>query len=313
MSQTTFWSASKGQASRKATDGSPTQGSGNSKRLYAGRKSSFDYKSYLQFTLDWTGVGQIVTATLIVYTDDFLGEFDQPSASDTPKVIVRRLKAAFTEGNAPDGSWESNDYAAPTATTEDQRASLMAKAADGLTRIDITSIVEDWAPSTVKRRDGRPGGKATQHGLAIIGYADADLRWSGWSEDATDSLLRPQIELVYELGATVPNTPTNLAPSGAVASIDAFQADFSDTRATDKLTYTEVEVYTSAATNSGQTVTGGTLVYTAKKKSSDTETINARSFLIPSDLHLTTGTTYKWRIRQYDNEGKVSLWHSRTR
>ena len=247
MSQTKFWSASKGSVTRVALDGSPKQGCGNSKRLYVGRQGDNRYASWLAFTMDWTYVGQVLKATLILYTDDFLGAFTEPTDIEFPEITVARLTAAFTEGNNADGTFDASDYfTAPVSTTGVKRP-RMTKVADEPTRIDITDFANLWAPKTVKSSTGGVGQAAPNLGVRLwqSGQNVASNQWSGWSEDAVDAGLRPQIELVYEYGSTAP-TSTNASPSGSVASIGSFTGVFSDIDSRDQLRKSEVEVYTAA-------------------------------------------------------------------
>jgi hypothetical protein len=251
MSQTINWSASKGMPIRRHRTSGATAGQGNSKRLYVGRYGSYDYDSLLQFSNGWAGVGKIVSAYLNIWTGDGLG--DMPSTvKEHPHVIVRRNTGAWTEGNAADGDWQSNDYDTAPYTTSDQRSVDVARATETLNRIDITAIVEDWAPKTVKRRSGSAGGGATNYGLTLSGTTNTDENIDFLSEDWADASKRPFIELNYEYGATVPNTPTNLTPSGAAASFTDFQGDFSDVRTTDTLKTSTVQVYDAGVTASAQ-------------------------------------------------------------
>lgn len=257
MSSTKFWSVSSGTVTRTEDDGSGGQGCGGSKRLYVGRAgasgSRRNYDSFLKFTLDWANVGKIVSATLILYTDDGLGLFPS-TTNERPRASVRRLTSAFTEGNNADGTFDSSDYTNPSRTSTGISASL-TRAAAGQNRINITSIVNGWAPKTVKQSSGKPGAGLANHGIGLFGTSDTGQNWAGFSEDYTDALVRPQIELVYELGPTVPSTPTNLSPSGAVASIGAFQGDFADARSTDYLRSSSVQVYDAGVTGTASAVT----------------------------------------------------------
>lgn len=288
-------------------------GCGKSKHLYVGRygsSGSRNYRVYAKATPDWVGMGKIVSATLCVYTDDFAGIMPQPKSTDTPKVILRRVTSTPFFGDNADGTWNSTDWTSESYTTSDQVVKNMVKTPNGLTRIGMTEIVEDWAPSGVQRHDGGGGGHDTHYAFGLFGYTDADYNWSGWSEDQGTSAYDPVIEVVYELGPTVPNTPTALSPAGLVPALVAFGANFSDPRSTDKLAYSEVEVYTSVVTNSGQDITlnGGSKLWSRKAAASDTEALTGVSFVEPTGLVLHRRTNYKWRIRHYDNEGKVSPW-----
>lgn len=308
MTQVKQWAIPTTTVTRvKKSDGSKSA-SGHNQRLYVGETSAYHFISYLLPTIDWSGVGQIVQATLVMFDDDYAGQFSAPGATDTPKIIVQLLTSAATYGDNPDEFFDSSDYTAPTATTAYQHAAAMKKDIEDVNRIDITKLVNRWAPAAVKQSDGSSGAGMAAKGLRLMYYAGEAQAWSGYSGHATDPTLRPYIELVYEYGLTTPDAPSSLTPSGAVASIGSFQGDFTDAKSTDTLAYSEVEVYTAAASNTGQTVTGGTRLYAIKQKESDTAILNARFDHVPADLHLVAGTNYKWRARVYDQSGQVSLW-----
>ncbi len=301
MSQSRVWTADLGTAVRTESN----QGAGGSDRLYVGRYGGRQYTSYLRFTLDWADVGKIVSAVLTLTTDDGLGTFPS-TITETPKVFVRRLTDAFNEGSN-NSAFIAGDYTVGGTTSSDEVTKNMNRAEGAVNNIDITAIVEDWAPSTVKRRNGTGGGRASNHGIRLGGDTDTGHNWSGWSEDAS-APVRPYITLTYEYGHTVPTTPTNLAPAGAVVSIVAFAGDFADVRPTDKLRYSEVEVYPSSATVAGQVVTGTAVWRSGKKAASNTEIGAGRFDLIPDSFRPRVSTTYKWRARVWDQEGQVSLW-----
>jgi hypothetical protein len=252
MSQTRQLSVNLGNTVRVRRSDGATSGSGNSQRLYVGYYGGYDYDSFIRFTMNWTDVGRIVSAVLSLYTDDGNGIMDS-TTNEHPYVIIRRLTSAFTEGTSPSSSFQTDDYTTASRTTSDQRTANLTRAVFGLNNIDITDMFEDWAPVTVKRRNGMPGGAAANHGIALLGSADGDAtkNWAGFSEDYTDPTYRPIITLTYEYGATVPSTPTNLTPSGAVAALTDFQGDFADLRPTDTLSSSEVQVYAAGAVKSG--------------------------------------------------------------
>jgi hypothetical protein len=249
MSQTKILSLTD-TVTRLRTDGTGGQGCGGNKRLLAGRRTGgtdYDYASYLKPTLDWTGVGRIVSATLVVYTDDFAtGLFPQPTATATPKTIIQRLTSAFTVGNNADTVFDSSDYTNPGKTTSGQKTTVMSKTANGVNRIDITDFFNLWAPKTVKQSGGSAGAAVANYGIKIAPYGTSvSYRWSGWSGNATDAIKRPTVELVYDEGVTVPDVPSSCTPVGEVTGELAFEGDFSDAKASDTLAYSEVEVYTA--------------------------------------------------------------------
>jgi len=268
VSQTKTFSVSIDTVRRTEHDGSNHQGCGQSKHLYVGRGPAWDYDSYIKFTLDWSGVKKIVSATLNLYTDEYntlgpageVGFMPPPSSGERPKVFVYRLTSAFTEGNNVDGDFDASDYVNPSRTTSGGVGKVMIPTgADLLHTINITSIVRAWAPSTVEG-----GGKAANHGIALMGSTVSSENWSGWSSEHSGgggASERPSITLVYELGPTVPDAPSNMTPAGAVPSLDTFEGDFTDVRATDTLQSVEVQVYDggvggTAATNNRVTKAG---------------------------------------------------------
>lgn len=281
MSQTKTWSADKSAVVRWPAAGGTRTGCGKNSRLYVGRDGSYLYESYQRFALDWSGVGQIIKAELVLATDDGLGgKFPlYTKTTQTPRIYVRRLTSSFTEGNNADEHFDTSDATSPKATTSDAVAKSMTKAHDLTTTIDITAIVEDWAPSSVKRRSGAAGGKAGNYGLALVRRStDADDQWSGWSRFGDDTSLRPKIILTYEEGHTTPDTPTNLTPSGAVASIGAFQGDFNDPRATDVLARTDVQIIANGSSKSGDADTD------------DTVDVNAHGYSVGTEVWFTSLT-----------------------
>lgn len=256
MSQSKTLSVSKDTVRRIKSDGSTHQGCGKSKHLYVGRYGGYDYDSFIEFDIPsstWDDVGKIVSATLNIYTDEYdtlgpageIGNMPQPGSSDKPTVLVRRLTSEFDEGTNADGHFDSGDYENPSFTTTGQKSKeLLPKGADLLNTIDITTIVRAWAPSKVEG-----GGRATNHGLALYGYKDTTKNWSGWAREHSGgggASERPTITIVYELGATTPDTPTNLTPTGDVGELESFEGDFTDVRPTDTLQSAEAEVYDAA-------------------------------------------------------------------
>lgn len=252
-SQLKTWLTTVGTVTRIQSDGSPKQGCGLNKRLYAGRISGYDYRSHIKPAIDWTDVGKVVRAVLVLYTDDGLGRLPIAASSDVPKFRVRRLTSKFTVGNNTDDDFDTGDYTAPTATTSGEKIVTATKEADGLIRVDITSFVDLWAPSGVKRSNGATGSPVPYHGLSIVAATNETKNaWAGWSENAVDTSLRPFIELTYEYGKTTPDTPTSLTPNGNVPDALIFTGTFSDIRATDKLAKSQVQIWSEAHSATGE-------------------------------------------------------------
>lgn len=305
MSETKTLSVSKGTVVRSTVGGGGNQGCGNNRRLYVGRRTTGgtarNYQSFLRFTMDWTDVGRINSATLQLYTDDGLGLFPLPGSKDTPKIIVKRLTDGFTEGNNDNEDFDASDYTTAASSASGQKHKTMAKQANGLTEIDITEIVKHWAPASAGGSGSSAAADDRNFGIKLYWEStDPDEAWSGWSEDATNPGDRPVIILNYELGLTDPDAPTDLSPVGEVASIGAFQGDFTDQDPGDRLAKTEIEVYK----NDGTTL----VIPKITKAASNTEQVNARFNVVPENLNLVPNTNYKWRARVTDQGGSVSAW-----
>lgn len=323
MSQTKFVPVKHAITTRTRMDGSGGgEGCGRSKHLYVGAHKDggvwWIYKSYL--VLDdadmWTGVGRILSATLPLFTDEgdtygssSPGLFELASDNDRPKIKLRILEQSFHTGNNLDGVFNSTDYTNPATSPSGESRKAMRADANGLTRVDITGYANSWAPRTVKQSNGKAGLHKANRGLVLLPYipTNATRGWSGWSDRAPNPIYYPQVELVYEEGLTTPDTPVNLLPSGAVAAIEAFGGDFSDSRPEAYLSAAQAEIYAGTATAAGQVVTG-TLVKSYSQKASATEKQLARSNIVPSALNIAVTANYKWRLRHQNEQGQWSLW-----
>ena len=263
MSSVKVFSVNSTTATRLKTDGTGGQGDGHSKHLYVGRYGSYDYKSYIKFNLDWSGVGKIVSAVLNIYTDEYNtfgtagepGIMAQPAVTESPIVVVRRCTTAPTFGTNVDGTFDSSDYTKPQATTtESVQKAMTPHGANQLIQIDITAMVRRWAPTSVQG-----GSNYSNYGIALYGDTSTAHNWSGWSQYHTGgggAAEQPSITLTYELAPTAPNAPANLDPNSlSLPSLSTFEGDFSDIKAGDTLVSTDIEIYDAgvAATGTGST------------------------------------------------------------
>lgn len=269
MAQTVTWLADQSLVQRKPVAGGTTTGCGKNARMYVGRDGSYVYWTYQRFAQDWSEVtpgSRIISAEMVLTTDDGLGgKFGIHSSNDTPRIKVRRLKpgstGAWSQRNNADEHFDTGDVDNAAYETADAFNKSMAKGAETITTLNVTAMIEDMAPKSVKRRSGSAGGGLTNHGFGFYAYSTKDDdQWAGWSKYGPTPSFRPYIILTFEPGHTTPNTPTeNLTPDGAVASIGAFQGDFSDPRTTDTLKSTSVQVY------------GATGRYAVKSGNADTD------------------------------------------
>ena len=294
MDQTRVWQSSASTITSVSwVKGKPNGGGcGHSTRMMTGRQGSTQqYQSFLKLDVDWTGAAKLVSAILTLTTDDGLGLTPLPAATATPTITIKRLTNAFRQGTNVEGHFTAGDATSPAASNVDAVTATPTKEANGITNIDVTAQVLAMAPASVQG-----GGGATNYGFGIYGPTDKTKQWSGWSFFA-DVDLRPYLTLTFVLGATKPEVPSNLSPIGAVSAIGAFQGDFSDTRPTDTLGRTLVEVYEGSA-----------LVWSFSKVASNVEVYNGRFNVVPDNLTLKRNVDYTWRARYYDQEGQLSDW-----
>lgn len=262
MSQTRTWAANKGTTVREQRDGDG-EGAGASARLYIGRYEGaspwLQYTSYLRFTTDWSGVKRLQSAVLNLYVDDRGGVLGATLGS-SGTVYIKRLHADFSEG-------ANSAFATADHTSAAVRGGAVKKAhncdAFALVQVDITDIARVWAPNTVAGSAGGTTAEADSRNMGIQLYGDGSVgnHAAFFSEDA--SAYRPTITITYVEGPTIPDTPTALTPAGAVASISSFEGDFSDSRATDVLHKSHVQVYQTGAVKSGDADADDTIDVTA--------------------------------------------------
>lgn len=300
---------------RNELDGTNKVGCGAGKHLYVGRRKTGGvariYRSYIKFNIDWSDVGQIKSFVISLFSDDGLGLFPPPGTDDKPKIKVRRISPTSTikAGNNADGVFDASDWTAPDNLPASEVVKVMAKAANGLTRIDLTNYANHWAPSTVRQSNGNAGGKDKNNGIVLLPFStDTEINaWSGWSDHATTPGFVPIAELVYEPGLTNPDVPTNLSPSGSIGVLQNFEGDFSDIRSGATLQRANVEIYAAGATASGQTVTG-TLEKEYMHVASASEVQAARASVPPDNFPAALDVNHKWRMRHQNDQGRWGLW-----
>lgn len=273
MAETRQFAVSRVNVSRN--DG---RGAGTISTARVGKWGTPVYRAHALFTYDWADVGSIVKAELVLTASD-----NFPGTHQHPRVVVRRLREAFSEGSS--SSFVTADYRNPGNYTPAIAKEPMSTALDSTTAIDITALVKAHAPTAI-------GGSARpNHGFVIYGTTDVNERYEFHSDEAAANL-RPYILLTFEYGKTVPDTPTTgLSPDGAVAAIDAFEADFSDTlRATDLLAASQVQVYAADAVKSGAT-----------SSTTNAVAVTAHGYPVGTELwvHSHTGTGLSLATRYY--------------
>lgn len=260
-------------------------------------QADFRYRAFLRFGVAWDGVGSIISASL-KFRNSNAAHFTNGSS---PRLRIRVLKDAFTEDLT--GALGENVYTNPDEDPAVFSAPSVRQdvsgAIDADISIDITDLVEMWAPNTVAKRDGTPGDGNSPHGLRLT--ADEETSTSRRLEIVSrhNAVVgyRPYIELVYDPPPTAPNAPTTLVPTGNVAAIPtAFTGTFSDPNSTSKVLKTTINLYLAG---------GDTPIWTSTADATESQrTSGAWSVPIPTGT-VARGTSYEWTAQNQDGSG---LW-----
>jgi len=249
---------------------------------------------YFDFDDDWTNVGQIVKAELVLTTT---GE-EAWSFGPTPKVVVGRIEDSWTEGTST--TWTSGDYVSASSAVDPGMPPKydITTAKNNAEYLDITPLMEVVAPSRVLRRNGNPCGGKGFRGVKIWGYRpngkdDNDYRTEFRTRHASDSARRPKIILTYDVGKVAPKAPALGAPSGSVGPNTKFTVTFMSDEDTDRMGKVEVRLWNAAGTTKLWSA-----VFTVSEPERD-------SGVFTTDLPpaVAAGTTYQWDARTADTGG----------
>lgn len=289
-------------------DGATPLAGGHDDHLPSGYTVSGDnyrLRSAIKFANTWSGVGQIVSAVLSVKTSAFLHVTG--SGSD-PDIYVERITSNWNSNarrssfDSPAGAgWNSDpaDYGDIQSTSTGRVAADVTTTANTWVAVDITAIAEAWAPSSVKKRDGTPGGAAGNYGVLIRPVTDAssaeNTEFYGIGLNATS--VRPTILLTYTDASAAP-TATITAPTGTVAtSTPNIVGTYSDPGST---TMSKLDIQVSSVSTFASTTwnVAATTVFTPTWSKA-----YAGSALAP-------GSTYYIRARVYNAAGVASAWTS---
>jgi hypothetical protein len=236
------------------------RGNGNDKHMPLGKNSADSiFRGLLKFSLDWSDVYQIRRAVLVVKAS---GE-EHVSFGTGPTIAVERCSEQWSQAGGSEGNWTQPTatnavYPGPSVTGSAATGGPWGTATNIRRRIDITSIVEAWAPASVLKSGGGPGGANANHGIRLKAPNEtttADLYELRGSRAATVGA-RPFIELTY-ISNTPPNAATVTSPEeGDPAIVSSADADrlpveflFSDPDVANTCRRAALEVYGDAATD----------------------------------------------------------------
>jgi hypothetical protein len=295
-------------------------GNGNDRHLPIGRAANDDiYRALLKFGLDWSDVNQVVTGVLVVKSTDEV----HVAFGAGPTYEVQRCTEDWGSGGGSEGSWpvlaSGKAYPGPAVAGTTYTKGPLAGATETVRRLDITGILEAWAPDTVMKSDGVTAGD---------GEDNRGLRLKAPTESTTDdryeihgmrsaAARRPYIELTY-IRNKPPLAPTITSPEagGDPAYSSSSQADrlsvdflFSDPDASNTCLLADLEVYGDGATDGapGTRIAHRTVAPTALSG------LNAYRVIIPDDYaesgqEMTARTAMRYRLRTQDSDYSWGPW-----
>lgn len=185
----------------------PDLGAGACDHLPVGTTGGLTYRSLVQFAMDWSGVTQITKAELKIRTSDFYHV-----GPDNITVETYRITASWSEGSAshPATSGNAVTYPGPATGTSGGTVSS-GTSSNSWKTIDVTAIVNRWAPSSVLQSNGSPGPGDPNYGIRLMSANEAsDTATEFWSRETGSD---PYIVLTYSTNA-VPGAPTSIALDG---------------------------------------------------------------------------------------------------
>jgi len=302
--------------------GSTAKGNGADRHIPVGLAGGSDlYRGFLKFSLNWSGVYQIKKAVLVVKSTDEV----HLSFGAGPTLEVQRVSEYWAEAGGSEGNWivsgkNNAIHPGPSVTGSTYTGGPWGTGTGTYRRIDITTLVDAWAPSTVLTSTGAAGSGNDNHGLRLKSPDEGTTadRYEVYGSRAAQAGKRPYIELTYSDNHP-PNAPTVTSPeSDDPAIVASSRADrlpidflFSDPDATDTCTAVAVEVYGDGATDGSP----GTRIARLTATPTALGPLNSyRATLTTtnedSGQTLSPRTNMRYRVATRDNERAWSPWTS---
>lgn len=303
--------ADKDTVRAKEGDHPQAKDGGGERHLLAGAYKGFVYTSYVKFRESWGGVAKIQKAYLVLRTERNAHD-GFPSTNSGIKVF--RLAGEFPDPNEgePEGAFVGR-YPVE-GKDQDGAANGVVDSGDAeISRINITELVSDMAPRSVKRPNGRPGGNKAHHGFAIerrTTNAQNNPHMCVGGVRHPDTSYRPYIELIYDPTKSE-NSVSTVGPTGNVNNIlnENFEGVFTigaNQPADVRPARWEIELYKAG---------GAKPIWSYGAAASPSDALGM-TCTVPLSLVGTTdsrykfesGTDYEWRLRAKDNKGVYTDW-----
>lgn len=326
---TKTWVVAKDALVAQDISGSPNYGAGKDTHLPIGRSISgygpVRQRSFLDFTEDWATIVTIVKAELKMKVPT---NPQHVSLGGSRNVRAQRVSAAWVPGGKGGDEliYTTNPltWGNQPEVTGTQSPTTPVPAAGQWVSVDITDLIEEIAPSQVKKRNGSAGtnGSLTTtppggqwEGLRIVATDAAGVEQNDVAANASeffsqDSADDPYILITAENNQP-PNVPTITAPvAGTVASSNdgisvVVSGTFSDVDG-DSFGGGTIQVYDASATDdgAGNILTGTKVVpdttMTSAHGSGGTWTRTVGG--LPRE------TTFRLRAQVKDSKGSYSIY-----
>jgi hypothetical protein len=287
------------------------KGRGANERLLAGKLSSgivgdtvLRARTFMSFNLDgfWDDVF-IVESAVLELTVAGDGDF---STSNTARLMVRPLTAAFSEGTH--SNFVNADYEWPTFNTT---AGVAGDVGTGDPQspftLDVKPLLRKFAPKRVNF-EGLGNGEAKDfYGFVIMGDSEKKVSATAqfWGSEAATADYRPRLTITYRKANEPPQAYIS-GPVGSVASNFTIDGQFGDTEYGSFMSNVQVQVRKSSATD-----WSGTLVVDATRHIPGITTVAEESYWSISDFdrsNIRKAVSYDVRARTFDNLNEASPW-----
>lgn len=292
---------------------SPNLGAGKSLYLPIGLYSGDVYRSVLKFSMpNWSGLGisRITGASFKCRqtSQNYIARGSQP------RFYVRRLTASFGDEGTSVGLSTSNNVVYPgsgSTGTGQVDSGTLPDSNENTVTISILTMFRLWAPTYVEN-----GGGLTHYGIELRSFDEASTSRTTEIYSREASVYDPRIVVDYETN-TAPAAPVNRSPvsdadgnptialkSGVYA---AFTFTRSDPDSGDYITNWDVEIYPDSTTD-GTASLINRIITASQPGGYSTADVKTTTTAYVDVSALTPGTTYRWRVRTYDQENAVGAW-----
>jgi hypothetical protein len=326
---TKTWTISKDALVAQLISGSTSYGAGKCLHLPLGRSIAgygpVRHRSFADFTEDWAGVKRLVKAELKMRRPTAATHV---SVGGSAHVRAQRVSAAWSQGTrgADEQIWTDNalEWSNQPGVTGSESPAKAVPAAGEWISVDISAIIDEIAPSEVKKRDGNAGtngslasGGGLWEGLRMIATDAAGAEQYDASANASEFFSMESGSDPYVLITHDDNEPPVAPTLTTPAAEDTVQGSSGGTSLVVAGTYSDpdgdafgggtLQVYDDATTDdaTGAIITGGTKVI------SDVSMVSGDGSGASWSKTLTGLPRQTWvkvRAQTKDSKGAFSAW-----